>query len=485
MASGTCCPGSLPGCTSSWPDDGGTAVGGVPHGVDRPAPGLRPTPRVSHLPDGQYHLPDMLDEARTDSGAAAYRGFLFSDVRGFTAFAERHGNAAAAAMVGRFLEIARTAIAHHGGGEVQTQGDAIHAVFPSASSAVMCGLEIVDAAERLNAEEPGRPLGLGVGVHAGEAVETAEGYIGTAVNLAARVCAEARPGEVLVTSTVRGITQASIPVGFIARGRRRLKGIREPVEIYAVTRDMTARSRREVPRTVVAGAAGLAIAGLIAIAVLAGSQLSQLQKDPGAGPTATAGPAEQPLVIGPLPIGAYGSSAFQPPFTFDVVDQGWVATRDRPEILGLIRDAAPRGSVHFLRVQEVIENPCVEGGEGARTAPGAADLLTELEALDHLSLLDRQPVQVGGFTGEQADVTVSDGVLAACGGLVGGEVAIFDAGEEVWKATPGERFRLISVAVGDEPITILLSTDWTETPSVQELESLLEIGQRVLDSVEF
>ena len=424
----------------------------------------------------------MLNDARTGSGAAAYRGFLFADVRGFTAFAERYGNTAAAAMVGRFLEIARTAIARHEGAEIQTQGDAIHAVFPSASSAVMCGLEIVDAAANLNAEEPGRPLGLGVGVHAGEAVETAEGYIGSAVNLAARVCAVARPGEVLVTSTVKGITQASIPVGFIARGRRRLKGIREPVEVYAVTRDTTAKARREVPRSVVIGAAGMAMAGLVAIAVLAGSPLP---KNPGASPPATAAPAEQPLVIGPLPIGTYGSSAFQPPFTFDIVDQGWVATRDRAEILGLIRDAAPRGSVTFMRVQEVIANPCVEGGEGARTAPGAADLLTELEALDHLSLVDRQPVQVGGFTGEQVDVTVSDGVLAACGGLVGGEVAIFDAGEEVWKASPGERFRLISVGAGDRPVTILLSTDWTETPSVQELEGLLELGRRVLDSVEF
>lgn len=437
---------------------------------------------VSRPLNGQYHLPHMLNGARVDSGAAAYRGFLFSDVRGFTAFAERHGNTAAAAMVGRFLEIARTAIAHHEGAEIQTQGDAIHAVFPSASSAVMCGLEIVDVAAKLNAQEPGKPLGVGVGVHAGEAVETAEGYIGTAVNLAARVCAVARPGEVLVTSTVKGITQASIPVGFIARGRRRLKGIREPVEVYAVTRDTTATSRREVPRSAVIGAAGMAMAGLVAIAVFAGWQLLE---DPGASPPATAPPAAQSLVIGPLPIGTHRSRAFQPSFTFDIVDQGWTATRDRAEILGLIRDAAPRGSVQFLRVQEVIVDPCGERGEGAQTGPGAADLLTKVEALEHLSLENRQAAQVGGFTGAQVDVTVSDGVLAACGGLAGGEAAIFDAGEEVWKASPGERFRLIAVGAGDQAVTILLSTDWTEIPSVQELEGLLELGQRVLDSVEF
>jgi class 3 adenylate cyclase len=425
----------------------------------------------------------MID-APIDAGAAAYRGFLFSDLRGFTAFAERHGNAAAAAMVFRFLEIARTAIARHEGAEIKTEGDAIHAVFPSASSAVMCGLEIVDAAAELNATEPDHPLGLGVGVHAGEAVETAEGYIGRAVNIAARLCSVAKPGEVLVSSTVKGITQASIPVGFIPRGRRRLKGISDPIMVYAVTRDMTARAPRALPRPVLLGAAGVAVAVVIAVVAVAGAQFLAR---PATSPSPTAAPLGQPLVIGPLPIGTYSARAFLPKFTFQIVDPGWTASRDGAEILGLIRDDAPRGSVYFLRVREVIQNPCVEGGEGAHAAPGPADLLAELEELEdlgHLSLSDAETVRVGGFIGRQLRVTVSDGVLAACGGLAGGEAALFDAGE-VWKVSPGELFTLISVDVSGQAVTILLSTDWTETPSVQELESLLRLGQRVLDSVRF
>ena len=83
------------------------------------------------------------------------------------------------------------------------------------------------------------------------------------------------------------------------------------------------------------------------------------------------------------------------------------------------------------------------------------------------------------------DVTVSDGALAACGGLVGAEVALFGAGEEVWRASPGERFRLVSVDVGDQPLTVVLSTDWTQSHSVQELEELLELGKRIIDTVQF
>lgn len=423
-----------------------------------------------------------MDDPRPDAAQAAYRGFLFSDLRDFTAFGERHGNAEAAALVGRFLEIARRAVADHDGATIKTEGDSIHAVFPAASSAVLCGLAIADAAVEVSAEDPKRPLRVGVGVHAGEAVATDGGYIGTAVNLAARVCAAARPGEVLVTATVRGITQASIPVGFIPRGRRRLKGIAEPVEVYAVTRDTTVRPARQVPRGVALGALGLAVVGLAAVAALFGAQfLPNLRASPGP----SVAPAVD-VVIGPLAVGSYRSQAFQPPFTFDVVDQGWTANRDLAEMFGLVREAAPRGSLVLLRVDDVIDNPCVaEGAGGTQPGPAPGDLFTELEALPHLVLANRGPVTVAGVSGEQVDVTVTDGALAACGGLVGSEVAIFGAGDEVWRAASGERFRVMAIDVGGAAVTILMSIDWTASQSVQELEDLLELGQRIVDSLAF
>jgi class 3 adenylate cyclase len=426
----------------------------------------------------------MVDGARSDVTATSYRGFLFSDVRGFTAFAERHGNAAAADMVARFLGIARQAIARHDGVEMSTEGDAIHAVFESASNAVLCGLEIIETAAEADLSEPGRPLRIGVGVHAGEAVSTAEGYIGRAVNIAARLCAAARPGEFLVSSTVKGITQSSITVGFVPRGQRRLKGIADPILVYAVTRDVHAKAPRAVPRPgpLVGGIAVAAVAILLA---LAGSQLVGF---PFASFSGKAGPSPSsttsPVVMGPLSIGTYATSEFRPPVTVDIADQGWVANRDAPDVFGVIRDAAPLGSVQWLRVREVITNACVAGGD-ASPAPVPVDPLAALGQLDHLTLQDQQATTIGGFSGTQVDVTVSDGALAACAGLVGADVPILRAGDEVWGASPGERFRLIAVDVGGEPVTIVLSTDWTDTPSVQESEDLLAIGQRLLDSVRF
>ena len=434
----------------------------------------------------------MVDDARPGAGTAAYRGFLFADMRGFTAFAERHGNTAAAAAVTRFLEITRRAIARHAGAETKTEGDAIHAVFPSASSAVLCGLDIVEGAAELAARESDRTIPVGVGVHAGEAIETAEGYIGRAVNIAARLCAAAKPGEVLVSSTVKGIAQSSIPVGFMPRGRRRLKGIQDPVVVYAVTRDTTVRAARELPRPILIGLAAVAGVVVIAVAALLGSRFL-----PGSGAGASASgalasgapsevaPSTQPVIIGPLRVGTYRSQEFQPGITFDIHDLNWAAHRDHPELLGLIRETQPFGSLYAMRVQEVITSPCVDQGEGAETGPAVSDVIAQLEALDHLTLTNRAPVEVGGFTGEQVDVVVKQEALIACGGLTGGEVSVFVAGEEVWRASTLEQFQVVEIKVDDQPVTFVLSIDWSKSQAAQELVDLLEVGWRVLDSVEF
>jgi class 3 adenylate cyclase len=426
-----------------------------------------------------------MNDAPSAAGAA-YRGFLFSDVRGFTSFAERHGNAAAAEMVARFLELARAAIAQHDGAEIKTEGDNIHAVFPSASSAVMCGLEIVDAAADLSLREPDNRLELGVGVHAGEAVETAEGYIGTAVNLAARLCAVARPGEVLVSDTVKNMTQASIPVGFIARGRRRLKGISKAVETFAVTRDTTARTAVVLPRVgMLLGIGGSVAAALVVIAVLAATIL------PGAGAIGSPGPSAPsatlpPVAIGPLPVGSYATQQFEPAFTFDVATSGWSAAGDSPTLLDLVREGSPAGALSFARVDEVLQSPCTQAGDPGSIEPVPTDVIAELAELhDWITLTAATDVEVGGLPARQVDVTIADSALAACGGVVGADVSVFGIGGETWGAAGGERFRLIAVQVGDATVTILISLDWAQAHSVQQLEAMMEFGEQLLAGVHF
>ena len=201
-------------------------------------------------------------------GGTITRGFLFADLRGYTDFVEQRGAAASADLLTRYRELAREAIGQFGGAEIKTEGDSFFVVFDSVSSAVRCGLAITTAA-RAAADEPIR---VGVGIHAGETVEADGGYVGSPVNIAARICAQAGPGEVLVSETVRALTTTVLPVQFKSRGRRQLKGVTDPIELFAVEESADgatawpAARRRQLSGRARVGLAGGAVVVLAAVA---------------------------------------------------------------------------------------------------------------------------------------------------------------------------------------------------------------------------
>ena len=141
-----------------------------------------------------------------DEAGVPTRGFLFADLRGYTEFVERHGAVTAAELLEHYRELVRGRVALFGGAEIRTEGDSFYVVFHSVSQAVQCGLAIVEGAADASAARPDRPVRVGVGIHAGETIETPDGYVGTPVNIAARLCALAGVGEVLVSDTVRALT---------------------------------------------------------------------------------------------------------------------------------------------------------------------------------------------------------------------------------------------------------------------------------------
>jgi class 3 adenylate cyclase len=177
------------------------------------------------LEQGADHSSDASLEGRPT------RGFLFSDLRGYTAFVESNGANAATELLARYRRHVRQAVAHHRGAEIRTEGDGFYIVFPSVSSAVTCGLEILSTAA---GDTSGPPIAIGIGVNAGEAADTVEGYVGSAVNVAARLCALAGPREILVSDTVRALTKSVLDVTFVSKGRRTLKGVAEPLLVFAV-----------------------------------------------------------------------------------------------------------------------------------------------------------------------------------------------------------------------------------------------------------
>jgi adenylate cyclase len=155
------------------------------------------------------------------------RSFLFADLCGYTALTEAHGNRQAAEVVERFLAIAAATL-RPGASILERVGDEIVIVAPEAAVAVSTALALRD----LVAREPLFPVVRGA-LHAGHVVERPGGYVGAALNVAARVAALAAPGQILCTEPVRrAVTLAD--VRYRPLGPVRLKNIRAPVEIFEV-----------------------------------------------------------------------------------------------------------------------------------------------------------------------------------------------------------------------------------------------------------
>jgi class 3 adenylate cyclase len=71
-------------------------------------------------------------------------------------------------------------------------------------------------------------------LHAGDVIREEGNVFGGAVNIAARICALSAPGEILVSDVVRGMARSSAGVAFEDGGEREMKGVGEPVRVYAV-----------------------------------------------------------------------------------------------------------------------------------------------------------------------------------------------------------------------------------------------------------
>ena len=158
--------------------------------------------------------------------------FLFADIRDYTSFVEQHGDAQAGRLIAEFRRIVRAQLAATGGGEVKTEGDSFYLVFRTAGQAVQCGAAILHEAELFS--RPDRALRVGVGIHAGEPVALEGQYVGSAVNLAARIGSAAESGELLISDTVRGLLRTSGLPPLTEHAPIQLKGIQEVPRIYSV-----------------------------------------------------------------------------------------------------------------------------------------------------------------------------------------------------------------------------------------------------------
>ncbi len=159
--------------------------------------------------------------------------FLFTDIEGSTALLRRLGEGLYTQLLAEHHALIRSALAAHGGREVDTQGDAFFAVFSSARACVAAVLEMQRALEA-HSWPAGERVRVRMGVHAGEAARADTGLVGLEVHRAARVAAVGYGGQVLLSEAAAVLLRDTLPPGVSLTdlGVHQLKDLGRPERIF-------------------------------------------------------------------------------------------------------------------------------------------------------------------------------------------------------------------------------------------------------------
>lgn len=181
--------------------------------------------------DWEAHVPDVARVAPGGPVDTGLRAIMFIDLEGSTTASSRHGDDHALEILERHDRIVREALRAAGGREVKHTGDGILASFTYVSRAVDCAVAIQRSFAEDEGEGPGRRVRIGLS--AGEPVDRHEDIYGAVVSLAARICAHAEPGQILVSAAVKELAVGKA-LGLVDRGPIALKGFDDPVRLYQV-----------------------------------------------------------------------------------------------------------------------------------------------------------------------------------------------------------------------------------------------------------
>ncbi len=162
--------------------------------------------------------------------------FVFTDIEGSTALLRRVGEGVYAQLLADHHALIRAVLAAHGGTELNTLGDGFFAAFASPRACVAAAVDMQQALEG-HAWPGGERVRVRMGVHTGEASDTATGPVGLDVHRAARVAAVAHGGQVLVSETAAALVRDALPPGATLTdlGMHQLKDLGRPEQIFQLS----------------------------------------------------------------------------------------------------------------------------------------------------------------------------------------------------------------------------------------------------------
>ncbi len=176
---------------------------------------------------------------------------MFTDIEGSTALRTTLGDAETDALLRQHDELIRVQIEENGGQDQKAAlGDGFLAVFRSTRRALACAIGIQRALDSFNLNRVGPALRVRTGLNTGEVASQDGQLSGEAVHAAARVCAEASGGQILVSDVTRQLAGTVADVTFHDTGEHQLKGFPEPWRLWEV---VWVRETTQVPEQVFVG----------------------------------------------------------------------------------------------------------------------------------------------------------------------------------------------------------------------------------------
>lgn len=294
---------------------------------------------------------------------------LMTDLVESTSTADRVGPVAAEKLRSEHFGLLRSALARTAGREVKNLGDGLMVVFDSAAQSLACAVamqQLLDARNRRTEEQ----LGVRIGVSVGDATVEDRDYFGEPVVEAARLCAHAHAGQIVVNALVRRMAGSRDGHTFNSLGLLQLKGMSESVQAFELCWEpalmagiaLPERLRRAPPAGYVGRAKERAQIGALWREACAGSlQVALMSGEAGIGKT---------RLSTHLALQAHGEGATVLYGRCDehlgVPYQPWV------QALGLLIDEAPQAML-----REHVER---YGGDLARLVPALRDRIPNLPA---------------------------------------------------------------------------------------------------------
>jgi adenylate cyclase len=160
---------------------------------------------------------------------------LFADVVDSTKLYEQLGDLPARDKIGTCIEAMRAAIEHNRGTLINTMGDGVMATFPAAGDAVQAAAQMHhQIRDNPDLQADGRSMALRVGIHTGRVVLRDRDVNGSTVNVAARVMAQAKGGQIMATEAAARRLPRDLMRLCHRFGPAQLKGVAIPVELFEV-----------------------------------------------------------------------------------------------------------------------------------------------------------------------------------------------------------------------------------------------------------